>query len=97
MGVRCVNLLGRSRLALEQSPVRDGLRAIAMNLQPRERFVQRLPMQERTLRPHRSPQVEQTRLERQNLLKMLDVASWDLQHAELHAPFERVRREALRT
>ena len=97
MGVRRVDLFGRSRLALEQPPVRDGFRPIAMNLQPRERFVQGLPMQERTLRPHRSPQIEQTRLERQNLLKMLDVASWNLQHAELHAPFERVRREALRT
>ena len=76
--------------------MRDDLRAIAMNLEPGERFVQGLPMQERTLRPHRSPQIEQPRLQRQNLLKMLDVASRNLQHAELHAPFERVRREALR-
>ena len=85
----------RLRLALQRPPVRDDLRPIAVNLQPGQRVVDRMAVQESALRPEWHAHVEQSRLQRENLVQVLDIASGHLQHAQLHTPLQGIGREPL--
>jgi hypothetical protein len=67
-----------------------GVRPIAMNLQPGERFAEDVTMEQGALRTQRCAEVEEARLQREDLLETLDVAPRHLQHAQLDAAFERV-------
>jgi len=84
----------RGRLGLQFAPVRDHLGPLAMHIQPRQRFVQRGAMEDRSLRADGSLGVEQPRLEREYLMEPLGVAARDRQQTELDTPLECVGREA---
>jgi hypothetical protein len=79
-----------SRLSLERAPVSDDVRTIAVNLEPRDRFRQHGAMKQRSLRARRSLDIEESRLQRQNLLETLDISSCDRQHSQIDATFERI-------
>lgn len=85
----------RRCLGLELAPVRDGIGTIAVNLQPRERVLQNRAVQQSALRPYRGLDVNELRLDRDDLLQSLEVAPGYGQYAKLDSAFERIRREAL--
>ena len=75
--------------------MRHRIRAIAMNFQPRDRFRKRRTVQKAALCARRSVDVDQTRLQREDLVQPLDVAACNRQQTQFHPPFERIGREAL--
>lgn len=64
------------------------LRTIAVDLEPRERFVEDVAMEERALRTDGRAQIEQPRLHGENLMEPLDIAARYLQHPEVDAALE---------
>ena len=75
--------------------MRHRIRPIAMNLQPRDRFRKRRTVEKAALCARRCVDVDQPRLQREDLLQSLDVAAGNRQQPEFHPPFERIGREAL--
>src|SRR5262245_1442588 len=73
--------------------MRGRLRTIAVNLQPGERLVDDVAMEQRALRAKRRAQVPEARLDDENLMQALDVAPGNRQHAELDPTLEWIRRE----
>ena len=65
-----------------------------MDLQPGDRFVEDGAVEQAAMGALRRLQVEQARLQRDDLLQPLDVAPRDRQHAELDPALERVGRKA---
>ena len=99
--VRCVRLVGfvtrrlrmTGRLLLQGPPVFDRVRPVAVDVQPGDRLAQHRAMQKRPLRPDRRLEIDQPRLQGENLLQSLDVAPGDGQQPEFDAPFECIRRK----
>ncbi len=71
----------------------DDVRAVAVDLEPGDRLVQRRSGAAGALRARRRLEVEQPWLHRHDVLQALDVASRDRQHAELDPALERICRE----
>src|SRR5688572_10920562 len=59
---------------LKLAPMRHHVRAIAVNLQPGDGLREHRSVQQTSLRPRRRVDVEQPRLERDDLVEPLDVA-----------------------
>ncbi len=85
-------VLGALRLQL--APVGDDIRAVAVDLEPGQRLIERLAMQQASLRAHRRLDVEHARDHREDLLKAFDVAARNRQQSQLEFPLHRVRVEA---
>jgi hypothetical protein len=78
------------RLGQQAAPVSDGIGTIPVNLEPGDGLGQHRPMQQRPLCSGWGLCVEQSRLERENLLQALDVPPRNRQHPQLDSSFERV-------
>ena len=66
------------------------IRPVAVNLEPCQRVVQHMPMEQCALRPERRANVHEPRLQREDLVQPFDVSPWHRQHAEFDAPLERI-------
>ena len=73
----------------------DNVRAIAVDVQPGQRIVQHRSMEQRALRALGRLNIEELRLDRQDLAEAFDVTTGDWQQAELDALFEGIGGESL--
>jgi len=80
-------------LGLQIAPVRDDIRTTTVNLQPGQRLFDHRAVQQSSLRSMGSLDVQQARLQGENLVQPLDIAARNRQHPELDAAFERIRGE----
>jgi len=71
--------------------VLDHVGPAAVNLHPREGFLDHVAVQQPALRAERRAQIHEPRLQREDLMEPLHVASRDREHAQLHTAFERIR------
>src|SRR5215203_7424111 len=83
------------RLLLQLPPVLDDVRAIAVYLEPGERFVEDRAVQQCALGAERRLDLDQPVLQAEDLLQALDVAAGNRQQPELEAALQRIRGEAL--
>src|ERR687897_2259109 len=82
--------VGRDLLLLELAPVRDGVRTIAMNLEPRQRLREGGPVEHAALRARGRVDFRQPLLDRQDLVQPFDVPPRDRQQPQLDPALERI-------
>jgi hypothetical protein len=78
-------------LRLQVAPVADHVRPIAVDFEPRQRFLERGPVEQGPTRSEWRVDVEQARLQRHDLMEALQVATGNRQHPDVDAPFEWIR------
>ena len=77
------------------TPVRHHIGPFAVNVQPREALGKRAAMQDASLRPVRSIDIEKLGLQREHLMQPFDVSPRDREQAQFDAPLERIGCEPL--
>jgi len=83
------------RLLLELTPVGNRFRSIAVDLQPGDSFRECRSMEQTALDLNRRIQVEQSMLQRDDLVQPFDIAPGNWQEPELDAALERIGRKTL--